>query len=188
MDYNIVGGRITSAFEQGEKAGEIVLNILSGTNIANLPRFYRLENKYIFNYPQLKKFKISLNALPAGSIIKNEPISFYEKYPILFWIGIVSIIFLIVINIIIYSKNKKVTALLKQLRESELDLQNYSEELAAANEQLISSNEQLIAQNEELRESYENIETLRKKIDNLLMIISEIGNEEVPVDIFFMNF
>jgi hypothetical protein len=45
MDYNIVGGRITSAFEQGEKAGEIVLNILSGTNIANLPRFYRLENK-----------------------------------------------------------------------------------------------------------------------------------------------
>lgn len=188
MDYNIVGGRITSAFEQGEKAGEIVLNILSGTNIANLPRFYRLENKYIFNYPQLKKFKISLNALPAGSIIKNEPISFYEKYPILFWIGIVSIIFLIVINIIIYSKNKKVTALLKQLRESELDLQNYSEELAAANEQLISSNEQLIAQNEELRESYENIETLRKKIDNLLMIISEIGNEEVPVDIFFHEF
>ena len=57
MDYNIVGGRITSAFEQGEKAGEIVLNILSGTNIANLPRFYRLENKYIFNYPQLKSLR-----------------------------------------------------------------------------------------------------------------------------------
>ncbi len=71
--------------------------------------------------------------------------------------------FLIILNVIIFSKNKKVNNLLKKLRENELELQNYSEELAAANEQLISSNEQLIAQNEELRESFENNELLRKR-------------------------
>lgn len=188
MDYNVIGGKITSAFDQGVKAGEIVLNILSGADIKNLPRYYLLENKYLFNYPQLVKFKISLNSLPSNSIVLNKPIPFYKKYPVLFWIGVVSIVFLIVINIVIINKNKKVNILLKKLKENEIELQNFAEELAAANEQLISSNEQLIAQNEELRESYENIALLRKKIDNLLVIISDIGNEEVPVEIFFQKF
>lgn len=188
MNYNVVGGKVTSAFEQGEYAGKIVFDILSGTNIENLPRYYQLNNKYMFNYPQLVKFKISLNALPPSSIVLNKPIPFHEKYPVLFWVGIISIAFLIILNVIIFSKNKKVNNLLKKLRENELELQNYSEELAAANEQLISSNEQLIAQNEELRESFENNELLRKKIQNLLILISEIGNEEVPVDIFFQEF
>jgi len=188
MNYNVVGGKVTSAFEQGEYAGKIVFDILSGTNIENLPRYYQLDNKYMFNYPQLVKFKISLNALPPSSIVLNKPIPFHEKYPVLFWVGIISIAFLIILNVIIFSKNKKVNNLLKKLRENELELQNYSEELAAANEQLISSNEQLIAQNEELRESFENNELLRKKIQNLLILISEIGNEEVPVDIFFQEF
>ena len=188
MNYNVVGGKIVDAYDQGRKAGEIASKILSGTKVQDLERYYLPENKYIFNYSELQKFNIPINLLPKDSIVLNKPPSIIENYPILFWIMIISIIFLAVIIFIIRHQNVKLNVLLKKVEEKDEELQSYNEELLASNEQLTSANEQLVAQNEEIANNYKEIESLNYRIQNLLNIISELGNESLGIEIFFEEF
>ncbi|WP_103927401.1 HD domain-containing phosphohydrolase [Petrotoga sp. SL27] len=188
MGNNVVGGKITSAYDQGRKAGEIAIDLLNGINIKELPRTYFPDNKYVFNFLQLERFGISINRLPADSIIQNKPPSFYENYPIIFWMIIILVPFSILFIYVLREENLKLHSLLNELNEAKDEAQSYNEELTAANEQLTSYNEELISQNEEIESNYQEIEQLNNKIIHLLEIISEVGDEKVKVEDFFQKF
>jgi HD-GYP domain-containing protein (c-di-GMP phosphodiesterase class II)/ABC-type uncharacterized transport system substrate-binding protein len=188
MGNNVVGGKITSAYDQGLKAGEIAKDLLSGVNIKELPRIYFPDNKYVFNFPALERFGISINRLPADSIIQNKSPSFYENSPVIFWIIIILIPFSIVFIYVLREENLKLHSLLNELNEAKEEVQSYNEELTAANEQLTSYNEELISQNEEIESNYQEIEQLNNKMIHLLEIISEVGDEKVKVEDFFQKF
>lgn len=188
MANNVVGGKITRAYDQGLKAGEIAKDLLSGVNIKELPRIYFPDNKYVFNFPQLEKFGISIKSLPADSTIENKPPSFYENYPVIFWLIMILVPFSIIFIYVLGEENLKLHSLLKELNEVKEEAQSYNEELTAANEQLTSYNEELISQNEEIQSNYQEIEQLNNKMINLLEIISEVGNEELKEEDFFQKF
>jgi HD-GYP domain-containing protein (c-di-GMP phosphodiesterase class II)/ABC-type uncharacterized transport system substrate-binding protein len=188
MGNNVVGGKITSAYDQGRKAGEIAIDLLSGVDIKELPRIYFPDNKYVFNFPALERFGISIKSLPVNSTIQNKPPSFYENYPVIFWIIMILVPFSIIFIYILREDNLKLHSLLNELNKAKEEAQSYNEELTAANEQLTSYNEELISQNEEIESNYLEIEQLNNKMVHLLEIISEVGDEEVKIEDFFQKF
>lgn len=71
LGYGIVGGKLTSGFYQGETAANIALRVLSGEKPSDIPVITEKTTNYQFDYAQLKKHKIKIDALPQDSIIIN---------------------------------------------------------------------------------------------------------------------
>lgn len=119
LGRGIVGGKLTSAFLQGKKAGEIGMEILKGKSPHEIPIIKESPNEYMFDYRELKKFNISLNRLPMESRIINLPEGFFAKYKkTIITFGLIFVLSLIVIFVLALniSKRKKIE---KQLRLSE---------------------------------------------------------------------
>ncbi len=85
LGYGVAGGYMVSGFYQGKVAGEIAKKILTGTPVEKVPIVEEGANKYMFDYQQLQRWKISENILPPGSIMINRPQSFYYQYKVMIW-------------------------------------------------------------------------------------------------------
>jgi two-component system cell cycle sensor histidine kinase/response regulator CckA len=89
LGYGIVGGRLISAFRQGELAAELALRILDGESADTIPVVgAKSANNYLFDYRQLARFGISLSELPQGSIVINRPDSFYDRHKYIVWAAV----------------------------------------------------------------------------------------------------
>jgi len=80
LGQGIVGGLITSGFNQGEVAGSMALRVLAGERAGNIPVRKQSPHRYMFDYAQLRRFAIPLAALPEGSEVVNRPASFYDEH------------------------------------------------------------------------------------------------------------
>lgn len=79
LGKGLVGGMLTSGFDQGRVAAQMALRVLAGTSPGDIPVVKESTNRYMFDYDQLRRFDISLDALPSGSTVINRPTSFYEE-------------------------------------------------------------------------------------------------------------
>jgi len=104
LGYGIVGGLLTSGYDQGRAAGEMALRILKGERIENIPVVRQSPNRYKFDYQQMERFRIKISDLPQGSIVINKPISFYEIHKELFW-GYLAGVFVLIIAVIVLLLN-----------------------------------------------------------------------------------
>jgi diguanylate cyclase (GGDEF)-like protein len=157
LGYGIIGGKVTSGFYQGEEAAKIALKILNGSPLEAIPQISESPNKYMFDYTQLKNFKISSSVLPQGSIIINEDYSFFQKYKKL--VIITGVVFLFLITTI-----SLLSIIISQKRKNEIKLNNSYEELSAVNEELAATEEELRAQFEELQKNEEIIRNNEEQI------------------------
>lgn len=116
---HLMGGYINRGNAQGKTAADMALQILSGESTGNIPIITKSPNKYIFRHPQMKKFGISPADLPPGSIILNQPESFYYKYRGRIWtvIAIVAVLALVVVILSVNILRRKAAE--GSLRESE---------------------------------------------------------------------
>jgi len=73
--HGVLGGKISSGYQQGRISAKIALNILKGEE----PIIEENPNKFMFDYHELKSFDIDFNKLPEGSVIVNRPYSFYNE-------------------------------------------------------------------------------------------------------------
>jgi PAS domain S-box-containing protein len=80
LGKGIVGGMLTSGIDQGRSAAEMVLRILDGEKVRDIPVLRQSPNKYKFDYLQLTRFGITLADLPPGSSVLNQPVSYYEAH------------------------------------------------------------------------------------------------------------
>ena len=102
---SVVGGMITSGYYQGEMAARMAQRLLDGEEVATIPVVTESPNKPMFNYNQMERFGISASQLPPGSIIINQPVSFYDKNKSLVWgtmavlAGLFMVIIVLTINI-----------------------------------------------------------------------------------------
>ena len=94
----IVGGKLTSGFHQGEAAAEIAQRILEGEAVEDIPVVTESPNRYMFDYEQMQRFGLKTSALPADSIVINEPDASHSRYKTLIWgsLGIIAALALIV--------------------------------------------------------------------------------------------
>lgn len=100
LGFGIVGGYLNWGFTQGETAAALALRILNGEDPASIPVITQSPNPPMFDYIQLKRWKIPLNRLPDDAILINqdESPSFFEKYRSLV-LGMAGIFSLLVIII-----------------------------------------------------------------------------------------
>jgi PAS domain S-box-containing protein len=79
LGWGIVGGNLLSAEVQGRRCAEIALRILRGESpVGMTPE--RTLNQLMFDWRQLKRWGISENKLPPGSIVRFKTYSFWELY------------------------------------------------------------------------------------------------------------
>ena len=90
----VVGGKVASGFHHGKTAAEMAIRIIDGEPVQNIPVQRGTAEKYIFDYTQLNRFGIPFSSLPEGSIVINEPQSFYHLYKKRLWmtVGTISVL------------------------------------------------------------------------------------------------
>ena len=80
MGRGIVGGQLYSVGTQGEEAAKLTLQVLAGSNPQAL-RFVEPEaGKLIFDWRQLRRWRVPEDKLPPGSIVQFKESTFWELY------------------------------------------------------------------------------------------------------------
>ena len=85
LGHGLVGGKLTNAQSQGEAAAQKAVQILQGTPAREVPVLKDSPNRYLFDYQQLERFDIPLIWLPADSVVRNRPPTFFERYRNVLW-------------------------------------------------------------------------------------------------------
>ncbi|HWN99645.1 MAG TPA: PAS domain S-box protein [Blastocatellia bacterium] len=80
IDHGIVGGSLMSVEIIAKRTAELALRILSGEKPENIPITELQINVNMFDWRQLRRWGISEQSLPAGSIIRFKEPSFWEHY------------------------------------------------------------------------------------------------------------
>jgi PAS domain S-box-containing protein len=74
-----VGGYVADLEEAGARAGEMAVNILSGAKPSDIPRV-TLESRLMFDWRQLRRWRIAESGLPAGSVVLFRELSVWQRY------------------------------------------------------------------------------------------------------------
>ncbi|WP_147819525.1 sensor histidine kinase [Salidesulfovibrio onnuriiensis] len=80
LNRGIVGGKLISGATQGGYAARMAIRILEGAPVSSVPIVYKSPNRFMFDYRQLKRFGISMDALPPGSIVTHMPDNIWARY------------------------------------------------------------------------------------------------------------
>lgn len=153
----LIGGKTVSYEKSGRKAASMVLEILNGADVADIPVVLKGESQYCFDYQVLKKYNINPSLVPQDTVIVNKELTIFEKYkrvmiPVFLFVFVcLSIIFITLID------NLKRSRLTKELQESHDKLQE-------TYRKLIVTEEKLKQQYEENREYTKYLETKEEVI------------------------
>ncbi len=119
LGHGALGGYLVSAREQGRAAGELAAMVLSGQHPDHLPVRMESPNLPMFDFQPMQRFGVRIADLPTGSVVINQPESFYARHRVLIWatatvmafmgLGIIALLTVLMVR----SKAEK------QLRESE---------------------------------------------------------------------
>ena len=92
MGLGIVGGRLIDFNAMGTRAAEIGLRILRGESPQNIP-VEVIPNTTMLDWRQLRRWGISENRLPSGSVVRFREPTFWEQYK---WrvVGVISLVIL----------------------------------------------------------------------------------------------
>ncbi|MCK4720286.1 PAS domain S-box protein, partial [bacterium] len=80
IDYGFLGGIVTSGRLQGKNAAQMAQRILHGESPEDIPVLRDSPNVPMFDYNVMARYGISTGDLPDGSIILNQPVSYYARY------------------------------------------------------------------------------------------------------------
>jgi len=95
LGYGLVGGLLTSAIAQGEATSQMAIDILfNHKDIKDIPILEKSPNRYIFDYKELKKFKIDVSKELDDYYTINIPKAFYEENSEVFLVAVLVIIIL----------------------------------------------------------------------------------------------
>ncbi|MBI9036175.1 MAG: PAS domain-containing protein, partial [Bacteroidales bacterium] len=151
LGEGIVGGMLTSGFEQGRMAAQMTEKVMNGADVNMIPLVTQGYNHFGFDYKQLKRFGVNQVLLPVDSEIINQPPDFFEKYKFYIWISSAFIIILIITVLTITLKRKQNERRLMAIN-AELDrrVEERTDELKTANNVLTDQKQQISNQNSEL--------------------------------------
>lgn len=120
LNNGIVGGMLTNGPKLGESLGTITARILNGEKPSDIPAIVDTSHNYIFDYNQLKRFKIDCSRVPKDSEIINTPQSTYTvSKQTLIYILIIFILVLIITIIVLSTTIRKLKITKKLLSNSE---------------------------------------------------------------------
>jgi PAS domain S-box-containing protein len=123
LGHGIAGGSLINFERIGTKAGELVLDILRGApTTQNIPEFLDVPPVPMFDWRQLRRWKLSEAALPKGSIVINREFTLLEfKYYIIGGIAVFLAQTTLVIGLLVQRRRKMVAEESLKQKTEELD-------------------------------------------------------------------
>jgi len=123
IGHGIVGGSLISFEYIGSRAGELVLDVLRGTQEGkNIPVVLKLSQLDTFDWRQLRHWNMDESALPRGSIIVNREFSLWDlRY---YAIGVMVFILLqslLVIALLVQKRRRSLAEESLRQKSKELD-------------------------------------------------------------------
>jgi len=114
----VVGGYINTAEANGTRVAQIVRQLVSGTSVRSIA-VESAPTVPEFDWRELQRFGISQSQLPAGSIVRFKPVTFWSEYKgrIITAVAIMVLEGLLIAGLLL-ERNKKTRAT-KKLSESE---------------------------------------------------------------------
>ena len=108
LGNGVVGGKVVSAYFQGETAALMAQGYLDGEPFENIRVDKNSPNVYMFDYTALRKFNINEGSLPLQSILLNMPPSLFVQYKTIIWsIAIIVTLLVVTIFILLQSIRKR---------------------------------------------------------------------------------
>ena len=110
LGYGIAGGSLINFEHIGAKAGELVLDVLGGTKSPDtIPASLEVHPVPMFDWRQLRRWKLSEAALPKESIVINKELTLWDlKYYIIGGLAFVLLETTQIIFLIVQRSRKKV--------------------------------------------------------------------------------
>jgi HD-GYP domain-containing protein (c-di-GMP phosphodiesterase class II) len=167
----ILGGLITSGFEEGKLAANIAKKFLNNKNIEFINFVSDVSVIPIFNWDKIKYFNLNEYIFPNNTIFLNKKLNFFERNRI----SIIIILFLSLVFLTIISFQKSTLKKFKVLTQRISEQKNT----------LIQNNEEMYALNEELESLYENNNFLNDKLNGIIKMIGNLENEKVEIDSYY---
>jgi PAS domain S-box-containing protein len=123
LGYGITGGSVISWELIGKRAGQLVIDILKGVKtLDDVPPVLDVPSVPMFDWRQLKRWNLSVGALPKGSIVINREVTLWDfKYYILGGIAILLVQTVLVIGLLLQKRRKEVVEKSLRQRTEELD-------------------------------------------------------------------
>ncbi len=75
-----IGGGLVVADLHGATVGQLALRVLAGERADAIPVVRHSPERLEVNYPQLRRYGLSLRDLPPGTSVVNAPVDFYRIY------------------------------------------------------------------------------------------------------------
>jgi len=129
LGHGIIGGKLTSGFEQGKMAAELAARIIQGEQPKNIPVLMQSPNQYMFDYNQMRRFGIMLKDLPDGSTVINQPSSFYTISKSVVWALSGGVLLFAGFSVILLVNIRQRELARRQLKESEQQYQSLVDNL-----------------------------------------------------------
>ena len=123
MGWGTIGGSLLSFEAEGAYAAKTALDILDKKIVLTKPETTFPSSKtYMFDWRQLRRWKLSEAALPKGSIVINRELTFWDfKYYIIGGLAFVLLETTLIIFLIVQKRRKKVTEESLRRKTEELD-------------------------------------------------------------------
>ena len=123
MGWDTIGGSLLSFEAEGAYAAKTALDILDKKIVLTKPETTFPSSKtYMFDWRQLRRWKLSEAALPKGSIVINRELTFWDfKYYIIGGLAFVLLETTLIIFLIVQRRRKKVTEESLRRKTEELD-------------------------------------------------------------------
>lgn len=117
VGHGAMGASFVDAFDQGSAAGRIARDIIRGTPASAIPAVVGPARRMLFDYVLLERFHIPRDALPAGSMVINEPSSFYGQHRMLVWVtvSVITVLALLAgsLVVVIFQRRRAVAGLME---------------------------------------------------------------------------
>ena len=125
LKYGILGGMITSGYNQGKTAGEITQKIVfQGARPRDIPVLKESVKQYMFDYNALHKADYTEDKLPPGSVVVNKPVTFYESYKNLVWfLALLFVILLLLVTVLAINIRRRKRGE-NEIRQLNIELEN----------------------------------------------------------------
>lgn len=138
LGKGIVGGAITTGYQQGKTAALLALRVFNGEKAEAIEIVTDTPIELLFDYTYLQKHGIQRSQLPAGSSVINTPPSFIDMYKngiltiaIMTFIGVVFLSWRYLRQSKILANQQQQNELLDQrVREKTLELKKANKELS----------------------------------------------------------
>lgn len=161
IGQGILGGKQISYRESGKMAGEMVLQVLDGTSVADIPMIDKTPYYTVFDYQVLQRFNMDEKVISPDALLINKEISYFEQN-IKLLIGVfVALFVMLIISTLFGIDSLRHRTMQRKLKES-------NEELSATYEELAATEEELRYQYRLIEDNVQRIELLNQKYEHAI--------------------